>query len=121
MRAFIRPQVRKCRVGASGYHSPASFHKQDRASPVTRRLRPRGILKRRVSSLGMAGPKLLKMRDFRASRGFPPAAKTRYNSVVANGQDACGLDYFHRHGYSCQTRHWPGQVSCLHAADPSMM
>src|ERR1700761_8397423 len=24
---------------------------------------------------------------------------------------------FHRHGHSCQARHWPGTVSCLHAAD----
>jgi len=51
--------------------------------------------------------------------GFPLAAKTRYYSEVATGKST-DLAYCRRHGSSCQVRHWPGQVSCLHAADPSM-
>src|SRR6266478_3858403 len=67
-----------------GYHSPGSFHKDgNRVSPA-KRIGRRG----KYRLLGwMMYSKLLNMRDFRPGSGFPLAAKTRYNSLVANGQE----------------------------------
>jgi hypothetical protein len=47
---------------------------------------------RRSAAEGHA--KLLNMRDFRASSGFPPAVKTRYNRVSGKPAKAVGLALF---------------------------
>jgi hypothetical protein len=71
-------------VGASGYHSPASFHKDDNHGPPAG-ARPEGTAGAVPGSGAKLHSKLLNMRDFRACEGFPPVPKTRYNSAVANG------------------------------------
>jgi hypothetical protein len=75
-------------VGASGYHSPASFHKDDnRARPTIAPPRDRQGIAGRGKYPSLAGgihSKLLNMRDFRALEGFPLPAETRYNSFPAN-------------------------------------
>ena len=109
---------RKGLCRANGYHRAASFHKDDGpataaaagSGPGARGLKDH----RRVSEV--AKLKLLNMRDFRASSGFPLAAKTGYNTMVANGREH-RLVHFHRHGLSCQGAPLAGQVLCLHAAD----
>jgi hypothetical protein len=59
-------------------------------------------------------PKLLNMRDFQPSSGFPSQAK---RATIRWWQLGKGTGM----AFHAKRRHWLGQVSCLHAADPSMM
>src|ERR1700730_5267374 len=63
-------------------------------------------------------PKLLNMRDFPTFEGFPPPPKTRYNSFLANRPRASVWPISTGMAFHAKSRHWLGQVSCLHAADP---
>ena len=69
--ALPRSTRRTIALRASG---PGLSDRRRRQIPATQAVLPR-----------VACSKLLNMRDFRASSGFPLAAKTRYNSAVANG------------------------------------
>jgi hypothetical protein len=58
--------------------------------------------------------KLLNMRDFQALSRFPSQLKRATTRRWQLGKST-GM------AFHAKTRHWLGQVSCLHAADPSMM
>jgi hypothetical protein len=64
--------------------------------------------------------KLLNMRDFQASSGFPSQRKRATIRWWQLG-NSTGMAYSTGMAFHAKTRHWLGQVSCLHAADPSMM
>jgi hypothetical protein len=66
-------------------------------------------------------PKLLNTRHFRACTGFPLELKTRYNSLHTGPVKVLAWLVFASMAFHAKLRHWLGQVSCLHAADPSMM
>jgi hypothetical protein len=109
-------------VEASGYHSPASFHKDDeRTQPAEPRPHAIGDRGKYWSLTLCVHPKLLNMRDFQAGSGFPPAAKTRYNLEMEKRVRAPAWPISAGMAFHAKPRHWPGRVSCLHVADPSMM
>src|SRR3979490_1860400 len=98
-------EVRKCRCRASGYHSPASFHKDDnRARPAKTHPKDRFGAPDTEMKAGLARrvhAKLLIMRDFQASSGFPSQRKRATIRWCQSGKIICSR-YFHRLALSCQ-------------------
>jgi hypothetical protein len=67
----IRSKSQNALVAASGYHSPASFHKDDNRLQACARARPKNRPARRISTMSAGQArrvhsKLLNMRDFQA-------------------------------------------------------
>src|SRR5476649_1606971 len=111
-------EVRKCLCRASGYHSPASFHKDDNYEPTAGRRvlasARRSIWRARAMPPPKAAPKLLNMRDFRALSGFPSQPKRATIHWPQTG-GSIGLAYFRdARPFHAKMRHWWGKVSCLH-------
>jgi hypothetical protein len=98
-------------VGASGYHSPASFHKDDHHGPTAQSVFERSLTwidpgwttvrvkKMRQNKNLEPGPpprarlKLLNMRDFRALSGFPSGPKRATTHQPQTGE-SIGLAHF---------------------------
>ena len=91
---------------ASGYHRPASFHKDDnharlpglRSSPSARAVHS-----------GHWPPKLLNIRDFRTRQGFLCKQKRATIHFLVSRMRASVRPIYLGMAFHAKMRHWPGQ------------
>src|ERR1700732_271804 len=101
---------------ASGYHRPASFHKDDNHARLAA-LRPGEAA--RAAHIGYWSSKWLNIRDFRTRQGFLCKPKrATIHSLVGRMRTSVRPIYLGM-AFHAKMRHWLGRLSCLHAADPS--
>ena len=90
-----------------GYHRPAVLHKDDRMVFLKQGCGGQGPGRFRAGR-----SKLLNKRGFRGRIEFPLARKTRYNSPDYRVERRCRP--YLADPVRAKTRHWLGNVSCLH-------
>src|SRR5580700_9672756 len=92
-------EVGKCLIGASGYHSLASFHKDDNRGWPAKSLR-RGTIQ--AGGIRNVHSKLLNMRDFQPLSGVSPRGQNALQFKPWQPGKRIGVAYFYRLGCSCR-------------------